>query len=55
MLFSHKKELNLATCGMDLAGTMLSEVKDRYHMTSLLCGIYKPRCREYAGVRRWVE
>ena len=38
-----KKNLPLATAWMDLKNIMLSEIsqseKDKYHMTSLLCGI----------------
>ena len=39
--------LTFATTWMDLEGTMVSKIsqreKDKYHMISLICGIYKTK------------
>ena len=46
---SHQKEWDLAICNNmdDLENIMLSEIsqsdKDKYHMISLICGIYKTK------------
>ena len=41
LLLSHKKKLNDTICSnmTDLEIIILSEVKDKYHMISLICGI----------------
>ena len=41
ILFSHKKNEIMASAAtkMELELSILSEVKDKYHMISLICGI----------------
>ena len=52
ILFSHKEELNNAICSnMDEPGDYHTEwsksEQDKYHMVSLICGIYKANTQRH--------